>query len=489
MNSPANPKTNLIRGALWTVGTRWLIKGIGFINTVIMARLLLPQDYGVVAMGMLVVGLIQTFIDFSATLALLRKDEITREEIDSTWTLRLIQGVIAGVAIFLVAPLAVDYFKEPKLLYVLWTFSACVVIASISNIGQTLALKNFNYLLDFKIQTAGKVASVVTTVIFGILLGDYRALVIGIVAGYLTPLVLSYTLHPYRPKWETSKLAEIWLITKWLLLTNIGGFILRKGDELIAGRIGTTHQFGVYNVSADLGQLPVGELGPAMLRALLPVLASIQEDIERTKSAVLKTMSAMNAAIWPVGLGFAALSAEATLLLLGKNWLEATPFVAIFAVNAALQTSTSPLKTFLILKGSTKVQTHIVWMEFVSFLLGAWILVPSYHLIGLAYARLLSNCLASMITLVATRRHCGLELIPTAKTILRPLAGSLAMYYLVVSAISTVDPLWLKLMIGMLLGAVFYTIYMLVSWHLSGRPEGLESTVTDKLRKFRSSSH
>ena len=67
-----NPKTNLIRGAAWTIGTRWIIKGLGFLNTVIMARLLMPEDYGIVAMGMLVVGLIQTFLDFGPGTALLR---------------------------------------------------------------------------------------------------------------------------------------------------------------------------------------------------------------------------------------------------------------------------------------------------------------------------------------------------------------------------------------------------------------------------------
>ncbi|HQN47024.1 MAG TPA: oligosaccharide flippase family protein, partial [Rugosibacter sp.] len=98
-----NPKTNLIRGAAWTVGTRWLIKGLGFINTVIMARLLMSEDYGIVAMGMLVVGLIQTFLDFGPGTALLRKAEVSRDEIDSAWTLGILQGMGAGLMLYLSA--------------------------------------------------------------------------------------------------------------------------------------------------------------------------------------------------------------------------------------------------------------------------------------------------------------------------------------------------------------------------------------------------
>ena len=67
-----NPKSHLIRGAIWMVGTRWVIKALGFANTIVMARLLMPEDYGIVAMGMLAINLIQTFLDFGASTALLR---------------------------------------------------------------------------------------------------------------------------------------------------------------------------------------------------------------------------------------------------------------------------------------------------------------------------------------------------------------------------------------------------------------------------------
>ena len=83
-------KVTLIKGAMWTVGARWAVKGIGFLNTMIMARLLLPEDYGIVGMAMLVVGLTQAFMDFGATTALLRKDAVTPDEIDSAWTLKLL---------------------------------------------------------------------------------------------------------------------------------------------------------------------------------------------------------------------------------------------------------------------------------------------------------------------------------------------------------------------------------------------------------------
>ena len=166
-----------------------------------------------------------------------------------------------------------------------------------------------------------------------------------------------------------------------------------KSDELIAGRIGSTSQFGLYNVGSDLGRLPVAEVGPAMQRAILPVLASIKDDQERTRQAVLKTFSAVNTVVWPIGLGFAALSVEATELILGSKWLEASPYVAIFAIVAILQSITGPLVSFLTLLGHTKIQGTISLFEFIGFAILAALLIPSYHLLGLAYARLISSFL------------------------------------------------------------------------------------------------
>lgn len=487
-----NPKTNLIRGAAWTIGTRWIIKGLGFINTVIMARLLMPEDYGIVAMGMLVVGLIQTFLDFGPSTALLRKAEVSRDEIDSAWTLGIIQGLGMGVMLLLTLPFALAYFKEPRLTFVLLSLTASVIFISFGNIGQILARKAFIYTLDFKIATSTKVASVVTTVIAGLILRDYRALVIGIIAGYTLPVFLSYLWHPYRPRWNTSKISEIWAITKWLMLARIAQFILRKGDEFVAARIGTTHQFGLYNVGSDFGQMPVGEIGPAMLKALLPVLSSLEGNIERTNQAVIKTIAAVNTVIWPIGLGFMAIAAQATELALGSKWMDAVPFVSLFALASVLQTMTSPANTLLILHGHTRSQSQIVWIEFASFVLAAVLLVPGFHLTGLALARIVSSFVSSLVTLLYTQKICRLSMMATLKTLGRPVVGSLLMYGLVVYLMRTLADTFslpgLALTTAILSGAVFFMLWSLASWHLSGQPEGLESTIMDKLTQWRMSN-
>jgi len=481
MVDPNNPKKTLIVGALWSVGARWAIKGIGFINTVIMARLLMPADYGVVAMAMLVVALIQALLDFGAGIALLRKVEVSKDEIDSAWTLRLLQSVAVAVILIAIAPLASRYFNEPRVINVLLILAVCVALSGAGNIGMVLALKEFKFSLEFRYNVISKVLSVIATVVAGYFLRDYRALVVGIAFGYIAGLVLSYVMHPYRARWNTSKIGEIWAVTKWLMFSGVGTFLLRNTDELVAARIGSTNEYGVYNVGSDLGRLPVGELGPAMMRAFLPVLTSIQSDMQRTNEAVIKTLSAVNAITLPVGFGVAALSVPLVEFILGVRWIEATPFVAMFALLGSIQFATSPLNSLLIMRGYTRSQNMGVWVEFLVFLIAALIVVPKLHIVGLVWARLFAAFVNFFFVCFVSVRYCGLSFGSIFFALFRSLVAAALMGGVVFYVAGFLDAAWLKLFVGVLFGVVVYSLLLLICWISFGRPDGLESTLTEYL--------
>jgi len=488
MNQPAksppmDAKRALMQGAAWQVGMRWTVRFLGFFNTIIMARVLLPADYGVVAMSMLVVGLIQSLVDFGVGTALLRKDEVSDDEVHSAWTLRTLQSIGIGLALLAVSYFASRYFNEPRVMYVLWVMAICVGISGAGSMGVVLARKVFDFGLNFRIQVVSKVLSVLATIGTGYLLHDYRALVIGIATSFLTEFAMGYAMHPYRPRWQTSHISEIWSVTKWLMLAGVGGFILRKGDEVLAGRIGTAADFGAYNVGSDLGQMPTGEVGPAMLTAFLPVLATMRGTAEEINAAVIKTASAINTITFPLGFGFAAIAAPATVLILGQDWTAAAQYVAPFAVIGALQHVQNPYKTLLTMRGHTKVQSHAVWIEFVVFLASAAALVPSHFLLGLVWARGIGSIASLLTILMATRSLCGLSLQPNVVVLMRPLIGSVLMYYLVLWILTQIEHPTLEIAMGIVGGALMYAFWCILSWHLSGRPSGLEDTALDFLKR------
>lgn len=481
-----NPKITLIKGALWTVGTRWSIKFLGFLNTVIMARLVLPSDYGVVAMATLVVGLIHAFTDIGAETAILRIKEPTRDEIDSAWTLRLFQSLGVSFLMIFIAPFTALYFNEPRVQYILWMLALFIALNGVTNIGLTLAHKSFHFSIFFRVNVISKIFSVVATLASGYFLRDYRALVIGIGAGYIVGVILSYTMHSYRPKLNTKKIADVWKITKWLMITSIGNFLLRRSDEVLASRIAGTADFGTYHVGADLGKLPVSELGPAMMRAFLPVLSSLQGDTKRVNAAVIKTMSAINVLTMPVGFGIAAVAIPLTQVVLGQKWSEAAPFVAIYALVSTVQFISSPLTTLLVLNGYTKIQSTAIWFEFVVFVISTYFLFSYFDLIGIAIARLIASFINTCVTAYFSYRYCSTNILSIVACILRPMIGgclmSIAVFYLINNIVGSN---YIKLIVGIIFGIILYVFWSLMTWWMVGKPEGLESTVIDtyQLRK------
>lgn len=479
------PKLTLMKGAIWSLGTRWGIRLVGFFNTLVMARLILPEDYGIVAMAFLAVGLIQSLLDVNAAAALVRKDKVTRSEVDSAWTLKGIQGLIMASVMLVSVPLVDMYFQDARVATILYVFAACVGLSGFSNIGLTLAQKNFEFALEFRFLLYTKLISVTLTVLAGWWLRDYRALVIGISAGYLGGFVLSYIVHPYRPRWDVREIKSIWNVTRWLMLANMGGFALRKGDEVVAARIGSANDFGLYSVGADIGMMPAGEVGPAVLRAFLPVLASMSNTEKEINSAVLKTLRVIATVTLPMSLGVAAISEPITRLILGDVWLGSAPYVAMFAIVGAMYALSGPINSLLTLRGRTHGLSNVVWLEFIIFAISAIILVPNLFLFGLVIARLVAAAVNLIVTCWLGSTMCGLRLTSIFAAIIRPLLGAIIMYCFLrfLIEVGALGPF--ELILGIPLGVVVFTAWCAITWIFCGRPDGMESTFLEVVQRLR----
>ncbi len=476
-----SPKNNLIRGAAWTVGTRAAVKVLGFVNTVVMARLLMPEDYGLVAMAMLVVGLIQTMLEFGAVTALMRKEHLTQDDIDSAWTLKVIQAIGTGCLIAISPIIATEFLGENRISHILPILAILTTITGFSSLAPVVLSKSFDFTLAFKVDVCSKLNSVIFTIIGGIWLQDYRALLMGFTAGYLTPLILTYALHPMRHRLNTTKITEIWALTKWLMLANVGNFVLRKGDELAAAKIGPTNAYGNFNVGADLGSLPVAEVGPAVLRALLPVLSTIQSDIKRTNLAINKTMGALGTLIWPLGFGVLATAPQLTHIILGAKWHAAAEFVGLYGIIAVLQALATPLTTLLTLRTHTKIQSQLVWLEFATFAAFAFWQTPAHGLVALAWARLLASSMNLSLILCATSQLCGLKIYHLLPQLLRPFIGSALMAVVITKSPDPTNNIYINFTTEVLTGGLLYLAWSLTTWKLTGKPEGLESTIIDRI--------
>lgn len=466
----------LARGTLWSVTLRWFIKGIGLLSTIILARFLTPADYGVMVMATMVIGLVEIFFFSSADTALLRSQESSDELVNSAWTLRLIQAVIVALVVAVLTPVASHYFRDDRVIPVMLALCFGIVFGSLGNIGPTLARKNLEFGVEVKIGIASKLISFFITVIAAYCLRSYWALVIGAYAAHLSGVWLSYRLHAYRPKWDASRIRELWNFSQWLLISSIGNFFGRKLDELILGRIGSAQALGVYNVASELGQTVTVEISAPVNRSLFPVLSSMQHDKPASLSLFFSTLGVINTFTIPVGIGMCLLATSFVQVVLGHSWLEVIPVLEVFAIQGVIRFLVSPYYVWFMVINKGKNLAIMSWLELCCFLLFAALLYER-GVLGLAWSRLLTTLVIVVVWIIVGNSE-GLRPTALLRAIFRPLVAGIVMGFFLFQLRSLLmfSSPYTELPSLIAIGVLVYTVALMLVWLGLGKPDGVEKS-------------
>ncbi|MDH3944920.1 MAG: lipopolysaccharide biosynthesis protein, partial [Anaerolineae bacterium] len=329
----------MLRGSAWMITLRWSIRVIGLLSMVILARLLSPADFGIVAMSMMVVGFVELFSQMGIDLALIRNSQTTRDHYDSAWTLQMFQGLALAMVIFLIAPLASAYFAEPRVTLVIQVLALRALITGLENIGIVDFRKELDFARDFRFGVYKKLLAFAVTISLAFVLRNYWALVVGMVFAAVAGALLSYRMHPYRPKIAFGKIREIWSFAQWMLLWRLAFFLNRKIDQFLVGGTYGTSSMGRYYMAAEVATIPTFELVLPLGRGLFPNYAKMIGDPERFASALLRSFGLVAILCAPLGFGLSAVADSAVIIVLGEKWRPVIPLLewfAIFGVAAAL---------------------------------------------------------------------------------------------------------------------------------------------------------
>ncbi|HTW32212.1 MAG TPA: oligosaccharide flippase family protein, partial [Candidatus Sulfotelmatobacter sp.] len=151
-----SPGVHLFRGSAWMVGLRWAVRLTGIVSTVILARLLTPADFGVVAIAMIVVGLLEMLSQTGQALAIIQHESPTREHYDSAWTISILIGIVIALAIVAIAPLTRYYFHDPRSIVVMQCLAVRAILGGFENVGMIDFRRDLRFDRVFLYTIAGK---------------------------------------------------------------------------------------------------------------------------------------------------------------------------------------------------------------------------------------------------------------------------------------------------------------------------------------------
>ncbi len=461
---------------------RWSIRGLGFISSAILARLLLPEDFGLVAIVMVIAGFLSLIFDFGVNWALVQNNKATDDHFHTAWTLRLLESLFIALLLAGFSSLIASSYGDIRLETICQILAVGTLIRGFENIGTVKFLKDMRFSKDFLNNILPKVASTFITIGLAFFYKSYMALVVGIVLHDLVVVIISYIIISFRPKFSLKKISEIWGFSQWLFVRNTADYIVEQGDLLLLSLLTTPKSIGFYRWSTELSFMAISEVQEPFERAVVPAMAKIKDDHDRLIRAFLKALSMLVLVATPIALGFGGVAQEFIPIFLGggDKWLPIVPLIeglVIYAMFTSLYQTSIDLLT---VSGNVKYTAYIFWIQALVMLAA---LYPAFDLLGLegvAYLRALIGLIMFFVISQLVVRKCQVAFSQIVIAVWRPVVAGVVMYIVLLN-ISSFWLLenWLVLIIKIILGAILYISLTLILWWLAGKPESGEKTALD----------
>lgn len=471
-------KREMARGASWLILLRMVVRGISFVSTLILARLLVPADFGLVAMATAVITLIEMLGDFGFHVYLVQKESLTKQDLDTAWTVQMsIAAFEALVLAMLALPLA-EFYSEPRLPAVIWVLSVNTVLIGLKNVGIIHFQRDMRFHLEFKLRATSKLAGFVVTVVLAYFLRTYWALIIGSVALRVTEVGLSYTLHRHRPRFRIAGCREIFTFSKWVYWNTTLNFLGQRSPDFVIGKMAGADALGFFSVAYGLAMLPTSEMAGPINRATFPGYAKMRDDRTALQDGYLSVFGIIALVTIPVGFGMAATAEALIPLLLGAKWSAAIPIVKILGfagVLAALQSNTGSL---FFGRGRPWVMTWLAALRITILVPCVIILTSTYGAIGAAAGFLATYLAVYPVGCVMVLKSLKLRLRTLLSVLYRPIFASIVMYSVLYFCLSNLvislgDGWQILGGLGLIMtGGIIYLACILLFWKAVGKPNG-----------------
>ena len=490
VTSPRRLGTAVAKGAIWSVSFRMAQRLIGVVSTLILARLLVPSDFGLIAMAMTVLALIEVVTVGEFSSAIIQNPDATRDHYNTAWTLSALFGLTAMLLLILLARPAASFFSEPRLKHVIYGLSVLPLLTGLWNMGCVDFRKHLQFRKDFMLQVGSKLTGFAVVVPLAFLTRSYWALVAGAIAGRTGGLVLSYLLHPFRPRFSLLGTRELFGFSAWMMFNNAVNYLRIRGAHLVIGRLMSSQSLGLYTVSFEMANLPTSELANPINRAIFPGYSKLQDDRTAMRRAFLRVLGLVALGTIPAGIGMASVAHLFVPAVLGFKWIEAVPLIGLLAISGTIYVLQVNIQSLYYATGRPRLKGLMTLLEIALLLPLLLLLIPRYQLTGAAAAMLITVSVSVPVNFGMALMLLGLRPGAAIAVIWRPALAASAMYLAVRTAFppyaaagTSLENLGL-LLAAALLGATAYAATVAVLWLISGRPAGAEAWVWSQLHRL-----
>lgn len=450
----------MLRGMVWSGGARWLGQLVTWGSTLIVARLLSPSDYGIVAMAMILLGLLDILTDAGLGAALVQVDRFERRQAEATMGATCLVGGAAVALMLAGAPVWAALQGEPRLPPVLWMLSGGVALTAAGAVPFALLQRRLEFGRIARAQVAQGLATAIATMMGAALIGSYWALVAGFLVGKIVFTAFIFAAEPIRPRWPSrdTGVARLMRFGGTLSGERLVHYLRSNVDlALIGARLGD-QPLGLYVMGLTLARMPIDKLGSAIIPVAFPVFARLQNDLPELRRYFLGLTVGTCALVFPAAFGLLATAHLLVPTVLGAHWTGAVLPLQIAAFFTPIAFHLAIVCPLLNALGRVDLNFRItLWMALLT--VPTVIVGAQWGVVGVAIASGLSLAVVGVGGTLVAWRLIGLPVRQVARTIL-PIASATAGMIIAVAGADHLMPLTLPPLIRLLAaiasGAIVY---------------------------------
>ena len=347
--SPGSSLTQrAVRGSIWIFALRITTRLFTLARMIVLARVLAPNDFGLMGIALLAMSTLEIFSQTGFDTALIQKKGDTDAYLDTCWTVQVIRGILLFGILFAAAPLVAAFFDTPKAAAIVRVIAVAELLKGFTNIGVIYFQKEIEFNKQFLYQFSSTLAHLAVAIPAALILRSVWALVFGLLAGQFVGLIMSYVIHPYKPrvKIDWGKGRELFNFGRWILGSSILAFLLTQGDDIFLGKVLGVTALGFYQMAYRLSNLPATEITHVISQVSFPVYSKVQDNIEKLRKAYLEVLQLTTFISIPLAVGIFVLAPDFTRLFLGEKWMpmvSAMKVLAFWGMLRSITASTGPL--------------------------------------------------------------------------------------------------------------------------------------------------
>ncbi len=382
----------VVKGGVWIFGLRMSRRLLDFIRTVILARFLAPNDFGLMGIALLTIQTLEAFSQTGFQAALVQKKNDIKDYLNNVWTVLFLRGLLLCFIIMLSAPAIARFFNTQQAVLLIQIVGLSFLVQGATNIGIVFFQKQLDFGKQYWYEFSGVVADFLVSIILVFVIRNVWALVGGKLAGELTRLIASYILDKFRPKFEFCwrKIKELHEFGRWISGINILVFLVTQGDSIIVGKIFGPISLGFYKLASTIANLPSTEITQVISQVTFPAYAQFQDDKKRLKKGFKKALLFTFLLSASLTFTIMILIRFFTRIFLGSKWLPIVSITQVLVLAGFVRSIQAIPGPIFQAMGKPQIDTFAQVVRICVFFIAVLLLIPKSGMMGVAYGVLIS---------------------------------------------------------------------------------------------------